>query len=144
MLHDDLLVPATHSVPIDLLEQQTDFNTTTLQPYSSDLLADWSAEIYQISMADASLVVRQRALKLARERVLHLKLAGEQVRNLQFNSTGMVIESFKLVLLPVWIGSYRYADRQQPIIVNGQTGKVSGRVTRNRWQKMLSGIFGKG
>lgn len=142
VLHDDLLIAASHSVSIDLLEQLDEFNTQALEQYSSDLLADWSAEIYQVSMADASLVARQRALKLAKEHVGHVKLAGQNFRNLQFNTAGVVIESFKLVLLPIWLSSYRYKDRPYVMAVNGQTAKVTGRIPRSGWQKTLAGIFG--
>ncbi|HZY44319.1 MAG TPA: TFIIB-type zinc ribbon-containing protein [Anaerolineae bacterium] len=141
VLHDDLLVPGSHSVPIDLIEPIADFNTTALQPYSADLLADWSAEIYQVSLADASLVARQRAVQFAKKQIEHVNLAGERMRNLQLNSTGIVIESFKLVLLPVWIGSYQYQSRSYRIALNGQTAKGTGQIPRSGWQKTLSNIF---
>jgi DNA-directed RNA polymerase subunit RPC12/RpoP len=142
--HNDLLVPGTHSLPLDLLSVAVDFDTVhnTLAAYSGQLLADWPAEIYQISMADASLVARQRALQIAREHVTYQSLGSQRVRDLRFNTGSMVIESFKLTLLPIWIGSYRYKGQAYACVVNGQTGKVAGQLPRSGFQKMLTSLFG--
>ena len=35
--------------------------------------------------------------------------------------------SFKHILLPVWLSSYRYRDKTYSFIVNGESGKVAGR-----------------
>jgi hypothetical protein len=34
--------------------------------------------------------------------------------------------TFKLALLPLWIGSYHYRGKNYRLLVNGQTGKVGG------------------
>jgi hypothetical protein len=58
------------------------------------------------------------------------------------NTGGMVIESYKLVLLPVWITAYRYKKESFAIDVNGQSGVVSGQVPRSGLQKALAGLLG--
>jgi len=35
-------------------------------------------------------------------------------------------QTFQLVLLPVWVGAYRYRGKIYRVLVNGQTGKVAG------------------
>ena len=141
--HDDLLVPGTHSLRNDLLNVMSDFDTKALVPYALDLLADWPVEVYQISMSDASLVARQIALNQAREHTLSHSLAGERVRDLRFNTMGMIIETYKLALLPVWVTNYRYKDNRYPLLVNGQTGTIGGDVPRSGLQKAMAGLFGK-
>jgi len=42
--------------------------------------------------------------------------------------------TFKLVLLPVWIGNYRYKGQDFKIMVNGQTGKVAGEKPRDTFK----------
>ena len=140
--HDDLLVPASHTLPKELLDDVLKFETKALAPYSIDLLADRAVEIYQVSMADASLVARQRASHIGREYVLHHNLAGEQVKDFQMNSLGLIVESYKLALLPLWLTTYRYQREAFAVIVNGQTGQVAGQVPRSGMQKALAGIFG--
>ena len=139
---NDLLVAGSHSLPKDLIDRLTDFDTSALVPYSTDALADWSAEIYQVTLSDASLVARRRALDESKEHIRDRTLGSENVRDLTFNSLGVIVESFKLVLLPVWVSSYTYKGRRYPLIANGQTGKVAGNVPRSGFQKLMAGLFG--
>jgi hypothetical protein len=141
--HDDLLVPASRSLPVDLSGEVTDFNTEALIPYSLDLLADYAAEIYQVPLDEASLVARQRALQAGRSYEQKNSLAGERYRDFTMNTLGMTVDSFKLVLLPLWIGSYNYGSDTYPLMVNGQTGTAAGRVPRNALQKALVSLFGE-
>jgi hypothetical protein len=141
--HDDLLVPASHSLPNAILSQLIDFDTSALVPYSTDLLADWAAEIYQIPVADASLAARQRALADAERHIKRRVLAEEYVRDLKISAVGSVIESYKLTLLPVWVSGYRYQGRDYLAVVNGQTGRVAGEVPRTGLQKFLAGLLGR-
>jgi DNA-directed RNA polymerase subunit RPC12/RpoP len=140
--HDDLLVPATQSLSQDLLNDILEFDTKALVPYSTDLLADYAAEIYQIPLSDASLVARQRALKIGQEHVQQNTLAGENYKDFFMNTGGMVIESYKLVLLPIWVTAYRYKKEKFSVVVNGQSGVVSGQVPRSGLQKALVSLLG--
>jgi hypothetical protein len=140
--HNDLLVPGSHSLPADLLGQLTDFDTQALAPYSRDALAGWLTEIYQIAMADASLVARQRAFREAKGHIGNLSLGGESVRDLTLSSLGITIETYKLALLPVWVAGYRYKGKPYALVVNGQTGNVAGNVPRSGFQKLMAGLFG--
>jgi DNA-directed RNA polymerase subunit RPC12/RpoP len=142
VLHDDLLIPASHSLPIDLLTQLADFDTQALVPYSTDLLADWAAQIYQLPMADASLVARQRVMEAAKQHIRDYILGDKNVRELTCSSLGVVVNTFKLVMLPVWVTSYHYEGKRHPLAVNGQTGKVAGNVPRSGFQKFLAWAFG--
>lgn len=140
--HDDLLVPATQSIAPELLNDNMEYDTKALTPYAPDLLADATAEIYQIPLVNASLVVRQRALRLGQAHVASHALAGENYRDFFMNTAGLIIESYKLVLLPAYVTRYRYKQQTYPLFINGQSGEVTGSVPRNRWQKALAGIFG--
>jgi hypothetical protein len=141
--HDDLLIPATRAVPKDVLDDLVAYDAKALVAFSADLLSDAAAEIYQVTLADASLVARQQALHLGRSYVQNNDLAGEAYRDFFINSGGLIIESYKLALLPVWLSTYRYKNELFPVAVNGQSGKVAGRVPRSGWQKALASFFGK-
>ena len=49
--------------------------------------------------------------------------------------------TFKLVLLPLWVGVYSYQGKQYRVWINGQTGKVSGSRPRNYF-KLLGVAIG--
>jgi DNA-directed RNA polymerase subunit RPC12/RpoP len=140
--HDDLLIPATHSLSQDLIDDLLDYDTKALVPYSTDLLADYAAEIYQIPLGDASLVARQRTLRIGQAHVQDKTLAGENYKDFFMNTGGLIVESYKLVLLPIWITAYRYKKENFAVAVNGQSGAVSGHIPRSGFQKALAGLFG--
>jgi hypothetical protein len=142
ILIDDLPVPASHSLPAALVERLSGFDTRALAPYSPDFLADWPAEIYQVSLADASLVARQRAVAQGEASASQRGVVDRIRRRTAFNSGGIVISNYKLVLLPVWLTEYTYKGTRYPMAINGQTGEVEGLVPRAGWQQVLSGLFG--
>ncbi len=145
--HDDLLVPATHTIPMDLLDQVGDFSTTALQPYSSEILAAWSAEVYQISLADASLIARQHAVNIAQQNApfvlrLDASFGFPLPYTARVDSTRLGVQSYKLVLLPVWLGRYRFQDQIYRLVINGQTGNTAGEEPPEGWRHRLSRILG--
>jgi hypothetical protein len=42
--------------------------------------------------------------------------------------------AFKHILLPIWLSSYRYADKTYRFVVNGQTGSVQGERPWSAWK----------
>ncbi len=140
---DDLLVPATRAISQDLLDDLLDYDPKALIPYAAELLSDTAAEIYQVPLANASLIARQRALRLGEAHIGSNDLAGESYRDFFMNSSGLIIESYKLALLPMWITRYRYKKESFFVAVNGQTGQVAGQAPRSGLQKALAGLFGE-
>jgi hypothetical protein len=141
IFYDDVLVPAGHTLPADLAEEINRFNLDGLVPYDPGYLADWPAEVYQISVADASLAARRQAWEGARREVT-ARMKIHNVQDLKLSSAGIVIESFKLILLPVWVARYRYEDDDHKLVINGQRGNVRGERPRGGMRRLLNGILG--
>jgi hypothetical protein len=51
-------------------------------------------------------------------------------------------ETFKHILLPVYISSYNYDGKQYSFYVNGQTGKIHGTRPYSFWKIFLAVVFG--
>jgi DNA-directed RNA polymerase subunit RPC12/RpoP len=134
---DNCLVPASHSLPQKVLAALTDFDLGALAPYSPDLLADWPVEVYQIPLGDASLVAHQRAYHQAMEAVRQGFMPGRAIHGFSCDSSGVVVDSFKLVLLPVWVAAFRYGGKEYSVVVNGQTGAVHGQRPASGLKKLL-------
>ena len=47
-------------------------------------------------------------------------------------------ETFKHVLLPVWMAAYKYGGKSYRFVVNGQTGKVRGERPYSAWKIALA------
>jgi transcription elongation factor Elf1 len=124
---DDVLVPGTTSLPPEMLGKLK-YETRRATPYDAGVLADWPAEVYSVSMADASLSARQQAIKEADEQVaLHTgQLTPAFGDSMQINRAGIAVISYKLLLLPLWVVEYTYREKSYRLLVNGQTGLVVG------------------
>ena len=49
---------------------------------------------------------------------------------------------FKHLLMPVWIGAYRFRGRPYQVVVNGQTGEVEGDRPWSAWKIGLAVLAG--
>lgn len=138
---DDLLVPASRRFAEESMECFAGFDPDALVPYSEQYLAGATTEVYQVTLAEASVLARQMALEKAKLYERKTSLDGKRCKEFTMNSTGMVIDSFKLVLLPLWLGSYAHGGQKYPIAVNGQIGTVAGKVPRDWLQRTLATLF---
>lgn len=125
VFYNDVLVPATHTLPASIAAELQNYDLAALVPYDPAYLVDWPAEIYQISVADASLVARRQAWEDARAMVTtRLSVELEQVENLSLSSAGLMIESYKLILLPLWVAHCPHNAPCSTVVVNGQNAAV--------------------
>lgn len=121
VLVNDLLIPASKKMAARLRPLLHTFNLSAVQPYDTRFLANWPAEIYDISMSDASLNAREIAYADYRQR---LRAEFSHLEDLSMSSAGMSIESFKLVLLPVWMTEIPLGAKKIEVLMNGQNGNV--------------------
>jgi uncharacterized Zn finger protein (UPF0148 family) len=137
---DDLLVAASHTLPKDLMSILQDYDLSGVVPYRPSYLADQPAEIYDVPVSDASLVAREQALRASQRRLAaKLSLFG---RNLQLDSSRMMIYAYKLILLPLWVTRYRMEDVYYRGVINGQTGTVHGQTPPGGLRKFFKGLLG--
>lgn len=122
----DELQPASRALPRDVLSRLPAFDLRKLIVFKPEYVADWPAAQYDLSLADASLRARETMVKRARPQLRERIAPGRAVRSFELSTDAFTGELYKLVLLPLWIGTYRYGDRPYRVIVNGQTGEVAG------------------
>ncbi len=143
VLEDDILVPASQKLPADLIvDAAKGYALSGVVPYDEAYLADWPAEVYDVSVSDASLVARREMLEKARRSVqTHLSASLGYVKDLRLNTSGVLVESFKLILLPVWVARYYNEGEVYHVVINGQTGDVWAQEPRSWLQKLFGGLF---
>jgi DNA-directed RNA polymerase subunit RPC12/RpoP len=121
---DDVLVPATSSVDQDMIERIYPFDTKALVAYDPGFLSGWGAEAYTTDLKEGWAIGQEiihGEVRLACSR----QVPGDTQRNLQVD-TAFSDMTYKHVLFPVWIASYRYKDKIYHFLINGQTGEVQG------------------
>jgi len=130
---DDELVPASRGVPADLLRRIEPFPTRELAPYDAGYVSGWVVEQYQIDLVAAAQNSREimdaKLRKLCAEQI-----PGDTYRALEV-AADYSAQTFKHVLLPVWLLTYQYGGTTYRIIANGITGTIGGKYPKS-WIKI--------
>jgi DNA-directed RNA polymerase subunit RPC12/RpoP len=124
--YTDHLQPGTRALPADLLAQIKAFDLSNLVEYKPEYLAGWPAVTYDISLADASLAAREAMIAAAKKELVFKAAGGAMTRDLEVTGSDFTGQTYKFVMLPLWVGVYRYQGKTFRVLVNGQTGKVVG------------------
>jgi hypothetical protein len=138
----DILVTASRGIPNDEIEGIEPFDLGVLARYTPGLVSGWIAEEPSLTWEECRHLARQEATARVGQ-LLRRFLPGDSVRDLR-HSVELADESIDLTLVPLWVFAIRYDDEKPPIrvLVNGQTGRVYGRVPLS-WAKvglMVAGI----
>ena len=147
IFYDDIPVPASHRLPAKLAAEIHNFQLDQVVPYDSGYLADWPADTYQISAAEASLVARKQAWQDVRASLgpqIKEKLVGPfGTANVEvtLSSANMYVAAFKLILLPLWVIRYQYQNQSYETVVNGQNGHVRGQTPSGGFKRWLGKIW---
>jgi ribosomal protein S27E len=136
---DDELVGASRGVQPDLLASIEPFPTKELKPYHPGFLSGWVVERYQIDLLAAARTARER-MDRELERLCAAQVPGDTHRNLQVdaNYTG---QTFKHILVPVWLLTYDFYGKAFQVVINGYTGQVAGRYPKS-WIKITLTVVG--
>ncbi|MBA2434296.1 MAG: hydrogenase maturation nickel metallochaperone HypA [Verrucomicrobiota bacterium] len=130
---DDELVPASRGVPADLLRGIEPFPTKDLAPYDAGYVSGWVVEQYQIDLVAAAQRSRE-AMDTELRRLCAAQIPGDTHRNLQVDADYSA-QTFKHVLLPVWLLNYQYSGATYRIVANGVTGALAGKYPKS-WIKI--------
>ncbi len=122
---DDVLIVASHGLDQNDIRKVYPYQLGEVVNYDPKLMLGWEAEIYDVEvdegygMADTIMDRRIRDL-------CSMELGGDTQRGLSIQ-TRKYLKTFKHIILPLWISSYRYNNKIYHFTINGQTGKVGGK-----------------
>jgi DNA-directed RNA polymerase subunit RPC12/RpoP len=121
---DDTLVVGSKSLPRDLAEKLEPWDTKSLVPYADEYLSGFLAERYQVDLRQGWGRAVERMDEVIRGDVKR-DIGGDHQR-IHTLSTHHSAVTYKHVLLPLWICSYRFRDKVFRFLVNARTGEVQG------------------
>ena len=78
-----------------------------------------------MTMASASVKAHQLVYERAKEDFLATLSLFDSLSKPTFSSSGISIDTYKLLLLPVWKIASCLGDQRSIVLVNGQTGTVA-------------------
>jgi hypothetical protein len=130
---DDTLVAASRGVEPELLTQVEPFPTKELKPYNPGFLSGWVVERYQLDLGNAAHLARKKM-----DAAMHARCAsavpGDTHRNLSVR-TDYSAQTFKHILVPVWLLTYTFHGKPFQVVINGYTGTIAGRYPKS-WLKI--------
>lgn len=121
---DDILVIASKSLPEKYTQKLEPWHLKDLVPYNDKYLSGFRSESYQVDIVEGLGIAKDRMVPVIRT-TIHRDIGGDEQRIHSMNTTYHNI-TFKHILLPIWISSYRYKDKLYRFLINGQTGEVQG------------------
>jgi DNA-directed RNA polymerase subunit RPC12/RpoP len=121
---DDILVPATKSLPPARLTALEPWDLGELTAYEPEYLSGYKAQRYQVDLAEGfELAKRMAAPVIAAD--VRSDIGGDEQRVSNISTQYSAI-TFKHLLLPVYVGAYRFREKVYQIVINGRTGEVQG------------------
>jgi ribosomal protein S27E len=129
---DDLLVMASRSLPEDCIEHLRPWDLQSLVAYQDEYLAGFTAESYQIGLPDGFEVAKQMTVPQI-EGSIRQDIGGDH-QQISGMSPQYFDITYKHVLLPVWLSSYRYRGRLYRFLINARTGDVRGERPWSPWK----------
>lgn len=121
---DDLLVPATRSLPTEHVEELEPWDLSELVPFHPQYLSGFRAENYQIGLEEGFDEGRTKMNSLIRD-TIRQDIGGDRQR-IEWMRSEFHSITFKHILLPVWISAYRYRNKAFRFLINARTGEVQG------------------
>ncbi len=130
---DDMVLRGTERVSLHLLDQIKQYDLKALAPYEPAYLAGLHAQAYEIGLEEtwqkARHVMRERTKTACRSQASTNKIRNFSMQ-LDFSD-----ESWRYILLPVYINTYHYNNKPYQLLLNGQTGAIAGQRPAD-WRKI--------
>ena len=135
---DDELVPASRGVQPEMLRAIEPFPTKQLAPYQPGFLSGWVVERYQIDLGTAAHTARQEMDSELRQ-MCAAQVPGDTHRNLQVQADYSG-QTFKHILVPIWLLTYNYGARNFQVVINGYTAAIAGKYPKS-WIKITLAVM---
>ena len=115
------------------------FDFSKLVPYSPQVVAGFIAERYSIGLKEGwGSAQKHIQSRLSGDIASYVRRHwnADHADSVHFSTLYSNI-TYKYLLVPTWISSFKYKDKVYQFAVNGQTGKVGGKAPVSAWRVIL-------
>ena len=124
LVTDDMLVSGSSQISLTLLKQLRGYRLGELVPYEPTFLAGLSAQAYDVDLETAWASAR-RSMRAKTKDACQEQASARNMRNFSMN-LDFSDESWRYILLPIYLANYRYGNKVFQVLINGQTGTIAG------------------
>lgn len=136
---DDVLVAGTTSISRPRLISLEPWDLHALKPYDPAFLSGFKAQRYQVELAEGFEHAKGMIAPLIEQDVRE-DIGGDE-QSIDNISTSYSAITFKHILLPVYIGAYRFQEKVYQVMVNARTGEVQGDRPYSFWKIFFFVLF---
>ena len=129
---DDTLVEASKQKKGRIPSKIARWNLKLLQPFNSSFLSGFVTEKYTIPLNQGHLSAKGEAERIAK-RWCRQDIGGDTQRVTSMNMS-LSQETFKHILLPVYVSAYRFNGKEYNFFINGESGAISGTRPYSFWK----------
>jgi DNA-directed RNA polymerase subunit RPC12/RpoP len=137
---DDTLVKGSIQKGGQIPQQIAFWKLDELKTFDTRFLAGYVTEKYTIPLQDGHLEAKEKARDIAT--ALASRDIGGDTQRVHKLEMQLSEETFKHILLPVYISSYKFNSKRYNFYVNGQTGKIHGTRPYSFWKIFLAILAG--
>ena len=143
---DDVTIMASKRQEDSGVKECEPFDFSKLIPYSPKVVAGFTAERYSIGLKEGWQIAQKNIkskLKSDIGKYVCKHWHANCYDSVRFSTLYSNI-TYKYLLVPTWISSFRYKGKIYQFAVNGQTGKVGGKAPVSAWRVFLAVLMGIG
>lgn len=127
----NVLVPGLRNMPFEEAASIEPFKLGDLLEFAPEHLAGMLALTCDHPLADASSSACAMLVKKAQPKMANAVETTHPKRNFKLGAGKWSGLTYKLALLPIYIGNYPFQGKRFRLLVNGQTGRVGGAKPRD-------------
>jgi DNA-directed RNA polymerase subunit RPC12/RpoP len=121
---DDVLIAATNGLPRKYLDALEPWDLEALRPYEPAFLSGFKAQRYQVGLGEGFSMAKEVMARVI-EQDVRRDIGGDEQLVHDVNTRYWNL-TFKHLLLPVYLGAYRFNQKSYQVMVNARTGEVTG------------------
>lgn len=138
--HNDVPVCATKRYNLSMLQGLEPFDTENNAAYRPEYIAGYVAERYSVSLQDGWNLAQPKILNQVKQSVtqdVQKRFGTSQVR-IEKVAPNLSNVKYKYLMLPIWMSNFQFKGKIYNFMVNGQTGKVSGKAPVSPFKVVLT------
>jgi len=129
---DDILINASKKKQAEIPSGISRWNIKELVPYNSNYLSGFVTEKYTIPLKEGHHRSFQRAKEIAHNWIR--RDIGGDTQRIHQADIKLSEETFKHILLPLYLSTYHYSGKNYHFYINGQTGEIHGTHPISFWK----------
>lgn len=133
---DDTVVLASSKIDAQIARKMSDFKFEELVQYKPEFLAGFVAEKYSVPLEEGWQLAKK---EIADEAVMDIRrqIGGDEISGLEYE-LDYQNQTFKHLLLPIWMTGFNYKEKLYHVMINGSLGEVEGEYPKSVLKILLT------